>query len=325
MIKNNKPNLVYILKCIEKSGNPSSIIMLERENCNAFKDNNGIIIFCSTPKYNIVYGDPICDKRKITQIIKSFEHFCSKSKKKAIYINCSESFANFMYKKKYSIIDFADELKLNLEKDYLKQSGFYGNLLRRKYKAGQKFNIDVKEYIEKNVYLEKKLDQTAKDWLKNRTGYQAGVIPLNVFKNRINKRWFYATHNNKIVGLLTINEYQENKYVINMLMHTPHSPSPTSEYLVLKTLEILKSENIKEFNIGIAPKPKLGDIKGFNYLFKFLIKYGYKFATKIMNLAHRQRFWKKFGPIYHKSFLIFPNKYISYSQIKALLKSVETK
>jgi hypothetical protein len=86
----------------------------------------------------------------------------------------------------------------------------------------------------------KKIEEVAKIWLKNRQGTRTGLIPVNIFKNRVNKRWFFAKIKDNIVGLLTLNKFSNNRFVINLLIHTPTSPPETSDFIVLKTIEYLK-------------------------------------------------------------------------------------
>jgi phosphatidylglycerol lysyltransferase len=323
---NKKENLQFILDCIEKWGNCSSIIALERDDCEIFanKDKSGIIIYYSTPKYNIVFGDPICAENNFHQTVLEFKSYCQTQNQKPIYLNVSSQNAKKLYEiENQAIIDFGDELNLNIEKDFKIMPGFYGNLLRRKYKAAEKSNLEIYEYKNDCPLMEKKLEEVAGIWLKNRKGIQTGVIPVNIFKNKINKRWFYAKTNDEIVGLLTLNKFNTNKFVINLLIHTPTSPPETSDFLVLKTIELLKAENIKDFCIGITPKKFLGQMLGFNKINEFLIKITYKINTKILKHENKQRFWKKFIPDFANVFIVLPDKRIKLGHITALLKAVK--
>lgn len=323
---NKKENLQFILDCIEKWGNCSSIIALERDDCEIFanQDKSGIIIYYSTPKYNIVFGDPICAENDFYQIVKEFKLFCSSQNQKPIYLNVSSQNAKKLYElENQAIIDFGDELNLNIEKDFKIMPGFYGNLLRRKYKAAEKTCLEIEEYKSHCPQLEKQLEQVAEIWLKNRKGIQTGVIPVNIFKNRVNKRWFFAKIKNDIVGLLTLNKFNNNRFVINLLIHTPTSPPETSDYLVLKTIEYLKAENITNFCIGITPKKILSQLLGFNKINQFLIKITYKISTKILKHENKQRFWKKFIPDFANVFIVLPEKKLKLGHIAALLKAVK--
>jgi lysylphosphatidylglycerol synthetase-like protein (DUF2156 family) len=158
-------------------------------------------------------------------------------------------------------------------------------------------------------------------WLHNRKGFQAGVIPLNIFKNKINKRWFYAQHGEKIIGLLTLNKFNQHHFVINLLIHLPNSPKGTSEFLTLKTIKILKEENINRFHIGVTPKPQLGRVETENNL--FVLNFLYNTITRFLKNEKKQRFWKKFEPTFNSLHLIIPDKKIRLAHIFSILKAVK--
>ena len=326
MTMHKNENLQFILDCIEKWGNCSSIIALERDDCKIFinNDKSGIIIYYSTAKYNIVFGDPICAENDFHQTVKEFKSYCSSQKQKPIYLNVSSLNAKKLHElENQAIIDFGDELNLNIEKDFKIMPGFYGNLLRRKYKAAEKTNLEIQEYKSHCPQMEKKIEEVAKIWLKNRQGTQTGLIPVNIFKNRVNKRWFFAKIKDDIVGLLTLNKFSNNRFVINLLIHTPTSPPETSDFIVLKTIEYLKEENITNFCIGITPKKVISQMFGFNKINEFLIKITYKISNKILKHENKQRFWKKFVPDFANVFIVLPDKKIKLGHISAILKAVK--
>ncbi len=122
---------------------------------------------------------------------------------------------------------------------------------------------------------------------------------------------------------MTLNKFSNNRFVINLLIHTPTSPPETSDYLVLKTIEYLKAENITNFCIGITPKKILTQLFGFNKINEFLIKITYKISTKILKHENKQRFWKKFAPDFANVFIVLPDKRIKIGHISALLKAVK--
>ncbi len=100
-----------------------------------------------------------------------FKSYCITQKQKPIYLNISSQNAKKLYElENHSIIDFGDELNINIEKDFKVMPGFYGNLLRRKYKAAEKTNLEIREYKNYCPQLEKKLEEVAEIWLKNRQG-----------------------------------------------------------------------------------------------------------------------------------------------------------
>jgi lysylphosphatidylglycerol synthetase-like protein (DUF2156 family) len=153
-------HLSYILSCLEKWGNSSSVVALERNDCRIYKNKSdlGINIYFSTKKYFIVFGDPVCDAKNLSEFISHFNDFCLRQDKKAIYINCSSSFAQLMRKENnYAIIDFGDELSLDTHKNFNNAPGAYANLLRRNYKAAERMSLTIHEYKGESQELEKKL------------------------------------------------------------------------------------------------------------------------------------------------------------------------
>jgi lysylphosphatidylglycerol synthetase-like protein (DUF2156 family) len=127
MTMHKNENLQFILDCIEKWGNCSSIIALERDDCQIFANNDksGIIIYYSTPKYNIVFGDPICEENNFHKTVLEFKSYCSTQNQKPIYLNVSSQNAKKLHElENQAIIDFGDELNLNIEKDFKLMPGF---------------------------------------------------------------------------------------------------------------------------------------------------------------------------------------------------------
>lgn len=317
-------HLLYIISCLEKWGNSSSIVALERDDCHIYKNKNdlGINIYFVTKKYFIVFGDPVCDKIHLSEFVSHFNDFCSVKKKKAIYINCSTGFARIMRNEhNHAIIDYGDELSLDTHKNFDDAPGAYASLLRRNFKAAERLALTIHEYKGESKELEKKIEDMAHEWRNNRKGFQAGVIPLNIFKNKINKRWFYAQDKERIVGLLTLNKFNQRHFVINLLIHLPNSPRGTSEFLTLKTIQILKEENVHRFYIGVTPKPQLGLVETNNK--HFFLHLLYNTITKFLKNENKQRFWKKFEPTFDNLHLIIPDKKIRLTHIFSILKAVK--
>ena len=310
---------------IRRWGNHASITLLER-HCSFFSlaGIEGIIGYHTEPKCVIVFGDPLCAQEQLPALIQAFHKFCKKQGQRIIYLNASESFARwFCNQRKGAFISAGSELIIDPQRDVKQETGKHAWLLRNKYQKSIGLGISVHEYSGYDPELEKKIQHLSKEWLKNRKGVQAHLFPLDLFCNRTDKRWFYALYQNRVVGLLSINRLEAQQgWYINMLIYSPAAPSMTSEFTVLRALEILRAEKCSFFSLGLVPSACLDRMQGFNPLITWLCQNTFKIIQKIVPLNNKERFWHKFRPRKEPGFLVFESSFIRPQELISLLRSV---
>ena len=87
-------------------------------------------------------------------------------------------------------------------------------------------------------------------------------------------------------------------------------------------LQTLAQENCQYVSMGPVPGNQLGEIIGLSGFSKTVARWVYQLAKKVFHLGGREAFWKKFEPTIYPSYLLFPEKNLSYSSIKSLLKAL---
>lgn len=318
-----------VAEYLHKWGNCTSIISLFDLSCDVFIDPSveGVISYRLAPKGAVVFGDPVCSKDNLEKLVQTFQNFCAKQNKKVIYLSMTEKFTQWaLNRHSRSAIEVGAEIILNPMDNHIARSGRKASMLRNKYNQSIRYGITVSEYTVSNEDLEKGMQEVRDTWLKCRKGPQINLLDVNMFAYRDHTRWFYAKHNDRIVGVLILNRFGScNGWVLNMLMVVPDAPAVTSEFIVLSVLEILRTEGCVFFSAGAIPGPTIGRIEGMGLMSRWLIRTLHKTAQKIFNLSDRQRYWDKFSPEKQPVFTLFSKPRIEISDVMAIMQAMNAK
>lgn len=272
----------------------------------------------------VVFGDPVCAAVDKPLLAKAFQQFCLAHKIGVVYIIASPEFADWAGPNMHSVvIEFGEKLILNPLSNPVDHSGEKAGLVRKKVKHALKEGAFVQEYSEDNPDIEKAIEEVAITWQKARLGPQVYLANFSLFNDRVGKRWFYAKQGEKIVGILVLNKMQaQNSWLLNNVMITKDAPHGISELLVIATLQALAKENCQSVTIGPIPGQQLGKINGLGWFSEAITRSIYRLAKNFFHLNGHEAFWKKFEPATCSSCLLFPEKNLSFSSIKALLKAL---
>ena len=159
---------------------------------------------------------------------------------------------------------------------------------------------------------------SASFWLEDRKGPQIHLGPLHLFKNRIDKRWFYVKDpdgNILSVALLKKVDLQHG-WFIKFLVTTPTAPRGTSELLMTSVLETLRNENCHYLSVGMVPAPEIGIIHGLGKFYKSLARNLFSIAKWIFHLEHRKLYWQQFHPTPHRAFILFSKPKVGIKDVR---------
>lgn len=314
-----------VAEYIHQWGNSASHALLDPE-CRLFSTPgiDGIIGYRFALKSAIAFGDPVCAPKDMPALAQAFNEYCATHKKSIVYISATEPFANWAINNICkTLISIGDEVILNPMQDAKLLKGKRASLLRNKWNQCIRDGIEVKEYSTYDGALEKGMEDVAAAWLNNRKGPQMSLLRVNLFTDRTRKRWFYAQDKGKVIGVLMLNSLSAyNGWVINMLMVDPSAPNPTSEFIVLSALEILRTEKCNYFSIGTTPAAQLEKIEGVHALIAWAARAIFYAAKKIFKLSDRQRYWKKFYPETKPLYLLLSKKGIALQEILAVMNAL---
>lgn len=268
----------------------------------------------------VVYGDPVCAPSDKVALAKEFENYCKKLKMKVIYIIVSEEFANMALEHlSFSLIEFGRKFVL----DPLQYIEPKTTLLRKKVRQSSRNGIQVHEHIGNDPEIEKSMEEVASAWMQARKGIQIYLAEPTLFDDRLGKRWFYATHEGKVIGFAMLNKLQSQQgWLLNNVMIGKDSPSGVSEHLVVTALQTIEKEQCRFVLIGPVPAKDLGKIVGLGRLFMFLASWIFKVIKKLCHLDGHEVFWDKFQPELRSSYLLFPKNRFRLSSVLALLRAL---
>ncbi len=317
---NNK----FIAEYIHLWGNSASLTLFD-PGCKIFSTPaiEGFIGYRFELKSAIVFGDPVCKKEDIESLIRAFHRFCDNQGKKIVYVSVSEDFIKKISSHLGAIVGFGDEIILNPQIDLRASSGRKASMLRNKSNQSIRDGITVHEYKEYDNTLEVQMEEVGQAWINARKGAQIYLWDIDLFSNRLHKRWFYARHDNRIVAVLMLNKLDGlGGWALNILMVAPYAPHTTSEFLVLHVLDVLRTEGCSYFTIGTTPSAALGYLQGIGRCSAWLARNAYGLAKRIFKLSDRQRYWKKFYPQSKPLYLAFSSAGISMYDMFAVMKAL---
>lgn len=268
----------------------------------------------------VVYGDPVCAPSDKVALAIEFEKYCKTRKMLVIYIIVSEEFANMALEKlSFSLIEFGRKFILD-PVQYVEPKTA---LLRKKIRQSSRNGIEVHEYTGNDPEIEKSIEEIAIAWVLARKGIQIYLAEPTLFADRLGKRWFYATHQGKIIGFALLNKLESQEgWLLNNVMVEKDSPSGVSEHLVVAALQKIEKEQCRFVLIGPVPAKDLGKIIGLGQLIVLLASWGFKAIKKICHLDGHEVFWDKFQPELRSSYLLFPKNRFRLSSVLALLRAL---
>lgn len=272
----------------------------------------------------VSYGDPICPEKNKAKLAEAFTRFCEEQDKNIIFVVATKDFLKKSFDDSiHAYIEFGKMLYIDPLDDPRNKSGRYACALRNKIKHAQRDGVLVKEYTELDPKLEEAIEKASQSWLDRRKGLQVYISPVRVFDDRKGKRWFYATKDGAIIGVIVLEEIKSKKgWHLNRLMTTENVPGGTPELLLISAIEALQKEDCHYFAFGQAPSSQLDEIQGFGKLTTFITKQIYKIAKKILRIEGRLDFWDKFFPKADPSYLLFSRPKIGVNEILALMKGM---
>lgn len=269
----------------------------------------------------VVFGDPICAQADKPKLAHAFQQNCQANNLGVVYTMASRAFVEWAIPNlSAAAIEFGEKLVLDPSNNPMNRTGSKAGLVRKKVKHALAEGFVVEEYTGNDHALEQAIEAVADQWLHARNGPQIYLAHVSLFNDRPGKRWFYAHKDGKVAGLLMLNALEAQQgWLLNNLMVTKDAPNGISELLVISTLQALEKEQCKHVVIGPIPAKSLGAISGLSAFNAQAARFVYTCARKLFKLDGQGVFWDKFQPASESSYLLFPQRNLSYSSVKDLL------
>lgn len=313
-----------LIEYLRRWGGSTTDALLD-PGCKIFTTSGieGLIGYRDETKCVVSYGDPVCASKDIPLLTTAFHRYCTQLGKDIIYVATSKSFTHWALENLGGAsIEFGAELTINPQNDPQMRTGSNAQMLRGKVRHAERTGVIIHEYDGENPAIEKHIEEIAMAWLAARKGPQVYIAHVNLFDDRVGKRWLYATMQNRIVGVVMLHQLKEHKgWLLNRLM-TSHAPSGTSELLVISALNILKEEGCEFASFGIAPSAELNEIVALGKLAALLARKVYRLAYRFLKLEGQRKFWEKYHPQEEPCYLLFSKKGLGMKELSSLMHAL---
>lgn len=313
-----------LVACVRKWGEVNTDGLLSHR-CQFFSVPHleGFIGFLLASRQAVVYGDPVAPEENKGVLAEAFHQYCKEQEIGVVYFMTSKSFTQWAKKQgSFGTIEFGVKFIFNPLVSAINKTGRPAIVLRNKIRKAASAGIKVEEYSGNDLELERSIENVATRWLQGRKGIQAYLACLNLFGDRYGKRWFYATENGNVIGVLLLNELEaHNGWLLNNVLVVPEAVSGVSELLVLHALQTLEQERCERVIVGPVPAKKLGEIVGYGTFMTGLLRWIFSCLKKILRVSRHEVFWKKFQPEVDSSYLLFEKSNFKLSALRALLKA----
>ena len=319
-------NKSHVAECVRRWGGAASVGILDPA-CKIFSDPeiDGVIGYRDGSSAVVVFGDPACAPTDLLRLVTAFHQFCHQNGKNIVYMTTSEWFASFAIKEKLcgALLEVGEELIVDpFKSDPKEREGSDARLVRKKVNHATRDGVVIKEYTGHDTEFEARLQSVGKSWLDGRSGPQIYMACLDLFEERVGKRWFYAEQGDRIVGLCLLHELEARQgWLIHFLFAIPDAPVGTTELLLVKVLEGLKGEGCRFASFGTAVREQLGEVSGLNPISSWVARSGFNAAVRYFQLAGRRVFWKKFEPESVGSYLLFSESRVGLKEIMGIMRA----
>jgi aspartyl-tRNA synthetase len=314
-----------LVRAFTKWGTFSSIAALDSKYLIFTSENiEGCIGYQVHHGKAVITGSPLCPPEAIPHIMEAFLLFCQENGWKCVCTAAAGPFAEWAFQNCYpNRIETTDEFVLDPFAEPTK--GSKGRSLRNKINLAQKAGITIHEYCGEDPLFEEKLEECAKGWLSGRRGPQIHLMKAELFGLRLGRRWFYAQKGDDIIAVTFIQKAEAHGgWILPMLMPLQTAPKGCSEFLVFRILEQLKKEECRALVIGATQKDKVGEMVGTYFFSRLFIRFLFNTSAHLFGLGKRRHFWKKFRPEKAPSYLMFENSRVSYREMLAIFKTLNT-
>ncbi len=309
-------------KSLHKWGCSASEALLDAQ-AEIFKMPNieGFIGYRLESSCAIVFGVPICPLENRIALAQAFQKYCEENHLNTIYIIAPKDFAEWAIKNVCKImIEMGEELIFNPQN----YNDINHGKVRQKVTHVLHMGLKVHEYLPHDETVENSIQQVGYAWLKARKGPQISLGPLDFFKSRFDKRWFYVKQGDRIIGASLLSKLDAKQgWLLKYIITVPEAPRGTSELLMMSMLETLSKENCHYLTYGIVPAKYLREIVGLGHFSTWLARSLFSAIKWIFNLNNRKLYWEKFRPITEPSYVLFSNPSLNLHDIRALIKSLK--
>ena len=314
-----------MIQLVRRWGDVNSDALLD-PSCQHFTapDMEGFIGYRIAASNAVVYGEPVADNADKPLLASTFQKECMERGLGVVYMMSSGSFTEWALTHLDAVsFEFGIQFLFDPLHNPFDNTGEKAGLVRRKVKRALKEGVTAQEYLGGDTFIEEGIEGVTSDWLNRRQGIQIHISHLQLFSDRVGKRYIYAQREGKIVGILTLNEIRARSgWLLNHVMTTKNAPQGTSELLVTTALQIVAAENCRCVVAGPVPGKCLQSVRGIHPALVHPLKWLFRGIGLFCRLDRHIPFWDKFQPNTESSYVLFPKKNLTCRSLKALLRAL---
>jgi lysylphosphatidylglycerol synthetase-like protein (DUF2156 family) len=200
----------------------------------------------------------------VEALCSAFHAFCDANGWSIVYISTTKEFGAYARRQGLGVIRYGTERLVSVE-SFLKRDA-YSRHLREKLRRAERDGVVLERYrgaVSPNEALERTLDDVAREWAASRHGLQVYLAPIELFRARELREWFYAVHQGQVVGVLAAIHFKRCRgYAFEHVLVLRDAPAGTSELLIVRAVESLARDGHAWASFGAQVDASLGDFAG---------------------------------------------------------------
>jgi lysylphosphatidylglycerol synthetase-like protein (DUF2156 family) len=282
----------------------------------------GVIAYRPSLRCRVAIGDPVCAPADRDRLAEHFRFANAGQGCSTVYAAAGEAFAAACVARGYAAVEFGQEQIFDPRRD--PTLGSTGRELRKKVHRAERDGVTVHEPREReSAELSERMREVGQAWLAARHGPQAFITPLHRFERTRGRRFFYAVHAGRMVGVLSLVRMdQYDGWVFEHLLPRPDAPIGTSELLVTTALHVLGAEGSAHATFGPAALSHLGRMSHVGAGSSFVGRLVFDSAGRLFHIESQLRFREKFQVARREgSFLLFHPARIGLFEALGLLRA----
>ncbi len=275
-------------------------------------DIDGFVAFELHRRTAVACGDPVCAEADLPELLRRFADYCGGRGWRFTFVGASARVGKVAHELGLKAVKVGEEPFFDLSKHSL--SGRAAKKARSAINLARRTGIIVQEYTHASPAIDSEIEAISKEWLAGRSSPPMSfLLRSQPLARRETKRIFIASHNRRLVGVLTCSPAPARKLLyVEEQLRRPDSPYGTSELLVEATRQAAKADGLELMSLGTSPLQgatvqPYGRFRLVKLLFKALcLKINFIYSFRSLN-----HFKKKFAPsfwednffVYHGSLL----------------------
>lgn len=288
------------VSAVESFGTPISALLFD-VSCQFFSipGVEGFIGYQLFKRHAIVIGNPVCAPQDISQLTRAFHAYAQERDWTILYLLASKSFGN------WSVEHGFCQTMIQVGKEGFVDPTQFQARQKLRWKVNQAIHsgVKIKETQNPSPDLLRQLQGAIRTWLNERNGFQIHLGSFDSLVTDSQKRIFYATHHDTVVGVLALSPIRQG-WVMSGFLALSHGPVGTSEHLICTAIQQLAEEECTYLCLGVVAGSQMGKMVGIHPLIRSLAHVAFRTIRWLFHLDSREIYFDKFHPSWEPTYLL---------------------